>query len=279
MDNNELKNCENEQAEQIIDQSTLSIKSNRSLFIIVYYHHENDKLRFIHRLKLTAKACNLSTRSFDPWHRAQHGPGKLYSLISSTSKDKILCLVNDLPRTDDNSRLDSTFLEYMNIHRDEIAREHIRFVLFIHNGDAKQFITSAGDLWDFRHRTYWLETRQEIKTTLLQENHIKMSAPPTVDDSALEEIKSHIKNVHTLIQETESGEDRAALLLDLSQWLIRRNAFHAATEAAREGIGLLNDDISNLRADLEYSLRDAFEKSSNISEAHNHLNLSIFQYK
>ncbi|MCP4698627.1 MAG: hypothetical protein GY862_17510 [Gammaproteobacteria bacterium] len=71
------------------------------------------RLEFIERLRKYILAQGLSSQSFDPGSRPEHGAGKLYPLISEASGHESVCLVTSLPRIQDASTPDILFLEYI----------------------------------------------------------------------------------------------------------------------------------------------------------------------
>jgi tetratricopeptide (TPR) repeat protein len=148
-------------------------------------------------------------------------------------------------------------------------------VLMLPARDAEQFIFSAGDLWDFRHATYWLE-RPAIDLLDIQwlrmESQTKELPVPKPD---IEEIQDHIRNTRSLIDETLDPSDRGKLYLQLCQWLERRNAIGPALDAALEGLQELGDEISETRVELEYETGSLLERKDQFADAARHLKMSL----
>ncbi len=257
-------------AREIKDKVQRAIESDVPLFLIVYYDHEAAKIAFIETLRKYLFDHGASSQSFDPGIRPEHGPGKLYPLISEASGSGAVCLITSLPRIQNTSALDTSFLDYLNLHRDLISREKLRLILFLHTVEAERFITSAGDLWDFRDHTYWLESERRAETSLLW--RLPEQEPNRIElpESSRDEIVNHLQAVHALVDETSAPREKAELLFDLTQWLSRRNAASLAAEAALAGIHLISDDRSRLRADLEHGLGPALQLSANPAEALHH---------
>ncbi len=245
-------------AREIKDKIQRAAESDAPLLLIVYYDHEAAKLAFIESLRKYIFEHGLSSQSFDPGIRPEHGPGKLYPLISAASVHGAVCLVTSLPRVQNTSALDTTFLDYLNLHRDLISREKLRLILFLHTVEAEQFITSAGDLWDFRDHTYWLESGRRADAALFREWLDQEPQRIKASEDSRDEIVAHLQAVHSLVDETSAPREKACLL-DLTQWLCRRNAASLAAEAAFTGIDLISDDRSRLKADLEHELGYALQ--------------------
>lgn len=245
-----------------------AVETGRPLFLIVYYQHEAVKLAFLKSLQMAVKDVGLATQTFDPAQRPEHGTGLLYPLLSAAAGEKILALIAGLPRLPERSVLDPSFLEYLNLHRDQIARDKLRFVLFLHTADANKFIEGAGDLWDFRHHTYWLEGKPQItrETPLIRLSEASLSEIALSDENRAS-IENHVKNVSSLIEQTAETEEKVHLYLDLSRWLRRRHLYPSAAEAAMEGLEILPTSASKLRADLEQELGYALARTGNLSDA------------
>lgn len=148
-------------------------------------------------------------------------------------------------------------------------------ILFLHVGDAEPFLNSAGDLWDFRDHTNWLEKAGGAAPSLPRRPPDQASERIEAAEESRNEIENHLKSVHSLIDEAPDPRDKAALLLDLARWLGRRNAASPAVEAALAGIDLVPDDRSWLMADLEYELGRMLDLSANWAEALRHYETSL----
>ncbi len=255
-------------AAQVAEQHQAAIDADLPLFLLIYYEHEADKLAFLSTLRTTLAEAGLPSRTYDPAHHPEHGTGKLYGALAKHGAET-LNLVTGLPREEGGSRPQGAFLDYLNMHRDRLAERHLRWLLFLHSTDAEALITRAGDLWDFRHHTYWLKHRRKAGQSLWQD------LPEKVDQLALpesgrQEIHQHVANVRKLVDQTPKTADRAALLLDLTSWLTRRRAQELAVETAFEGIELLSSRPGKLLADLEHELGYALRLNSQLPEALTH---------
>ncbi|MDM8524378.1 tetratricopeptide repeat protein [Desulfococcaceae bacterium HSG8] len=270
---------ENGLAREVADKFFRAVTSDSSLFLLVYYEHEASKVSFLRDLRGLVLEQGFAAQTFDPVHRPEHGEGALYSELASASGKKSLCLIPDLPRAGSPGKLDETFLNYLNLHRDNILGDCLRMVLFIHNADAEQFIHSAGDLWDFRHGSCWLERKAGIRGAGLWQNIEEMSAELPLPQEDREGIANHVKQVRSLVDETAEPKEKARLLLDMTKWLHRRYAASLAVETALEGIGYIPQDRTELRGDLEYWLGYALDMSLNYPEALNHYEESLAIYR
>lgn len=264
-------------AHEIADRAVRAIKTDRPLFLIVYYEQEAVKFSFIKALQQALKDVELSSQTFDPAHRPEHSTGKLYGLLEEVDRSRTLAVVAGLDRLPGSSAPDPSFLEYLNLHRDRIAHGRLRFVLFLHTAEAEGFISGAGDLWDFRHHTYWLEGKPETERSLWQSPDQFRCIRPSDEDSAV--VKKHLKDVRTLIGETADPEEKAALLLDLSRWLRKRHLPGPGAEAALEGLQLIPAAPSRLRGDLEHALGYALHHDQNFSDALSHYIKSLAIYR
>jgi tetratricopeptide (TPR) repeat protein len=222
----------------------------------------------------------LKNRTFTPITRTEHRPPYLVSELNKASKKGEICLLSELPRSKKSSRIDETFLGYLNLHRDELFSHRLRLILMLRHPDAGQFMDGAGDLWDFRHHTYWLEEEQPAADSLLESFGISITGtgpafrklyPP----GKRKEYEQHVKEVQALVNRTPGKKEKARLLLDLTRWLLRRNMGAMAVKAAREGIDTISTDRSETRAGLELELGYAFQFTKNFSKALEHYKNSL----
>ncbi len=270
---------EDDIAREINDKIRRALQFDLPLFLIIYYDHEAAKLAFIEKLRAYLFVQGVSSQSFDPRARLEHGAGNLYPRLTAACDDGSVCLLASLPSAPDSPALDSPFLDYLNLHRDQISREKLRLILFLRAGDAEQFITRAGDLWDFRDHTYWLERGRHAETTFLWQLPEQEPERIHLPRESRDELSNHLKKVRGLVDETTAPREKAALLFDLTKWLNRRRASVFAIEAAYIGIDLIPDDRSDLRAGLEHELGYALDSTSNLPEALHHYEkcLEIFR--
>ncbi len=255
-------------AQAIAGKLKRAVNANLPLFILVYYDHEADKLACIDALKQAVKQSGMNTRTFDPARHPGHGTGKLYPLLAAAVAEKSLCLISGLPVDEKNSlRADNDLIHYLNIYRDRIPQEKIRMVLFLHSSHAEQFIHAAGDLWDFRHGIYHLERKPDEQRPALWETIENHTARLSLSESEKKEIETHIRKTRPVIDQTDNPVEKAALLLDLTQWLFRRYAYAPAVDAAFEAIEHIKGEGTKLRADIEHWLGYALYIVGSFAEA------------
>jgi hypothetical protein len=146
-------------ANEIVLEATLSEQGNHPLFILVYYQNEVDKKNLIWALNAALKKKKMTSWSLDAQTLYQTHLTRFYDLLAEKLAPGRLALVTELPRetADSRGQVSPVFFSYLNLHRDRIARDRIRFLLFLKNDDAEDFISLASDLWDVRHNAYWLE--------------------------------------------------------------------------------------------------------------------------
>lgn len=263
-----------EAARRAADECDRAVRAGTPLFLVVLYQYEADKLAYLSALARAMRARGVRFQTLDPRHRAEHGTGRLYDAVAAAGA-RTVSVVPDLPRTEDRRRLASPCLEYLNLHRDRIAREKLRLVLLLHTSDAEQLITEAGDLWDFRHRTEWLERSVSVRGVELWRELGRQSAELPLPAADRDAIVSHVASVRALIDATDDPKDRAALLLDLSQWLERRHAASLAAEVAAEGLALSPEEAKALRGQLQVALGFALYRLGNLPGALNHFELGL----
>ncbi|MDP9120160.1 MAG: hypothetical protein M3O15_02145, partial [Acidobacteriota bacterium] len=222
-------------ASKIAEDGRSALAAGRPLLLLVVYQHEAEKLNLLACLYHALRQRGIPFQALDPRHRPEHGTGRLYDGIAQ-AEPGALALLTSLPARPGTPGLEPTFLEYLNLHRDRISAERLRLILFLHSSEVEQFITEAGDLWDFRHHTYWLERSSSARGPGLWEDLAQRSLDLPLPAPDRQEIDAHIARVHALVEETADPEDKAGLLLDLSRWLLRRYAAGPASEVAGEGL-------------------------------------------
>ena len=260
---------------EIIAEVKRAVRLGSSLFLIVYYENEAHKADFLQLLRKELVNKGLGTRTFDPVHRPEHGTGQLLSQLAISSKENELSLLTGLPRIKDSSRLEESFLGYLNLHRDEIFESGLRLILFLHQANAEQFINSAGDLWDFRHRSYWLERKSTPQSETLWQNLERISSRLELSSEDHSKIEAHLEEVRALVDKTIDKEEKAGLLLDLTRWLLRRYSAPLAIETALEGIAFISNSKTQIRAELEHELAYALKLTSNLPESLEHYQRSL----
>ncbi|MFH0727207.1 MAG: tetratricopeptide repeat protein [Pseudomonadota bacterium] len=260
-------------AHEIANRAVRAIEADHPLFLIVYYEQEAVKFSFIKALQQALKEVGLSSQTFDPAHRPEHSTGKLYGLLEDVDRAKILAIVAGLHRLPGSSTPDPSFLEYLNLHRDRIARDRLRFVLFLHTAEAEGFISGAGDLWDFRHHTYWLEGNPGERESLWQSLQYFPEIRLSEEDRA--KAKKHMEDIRPLIDQTTNPEEKAAILLDLSNWLRKKYLPGPGAEAALEGLQLIPAAPSRLRGDLEHALGFSLREDHNFPDSLRHYQNSL----
>jgi tetratricopeptide (TPR) repeat protein len=271
-----MSNATNSIAEQIADQASRAFSANRPLFLVVIYQHENNKLDLVRELRKTIRTQDLMVESFDPAQRDEHDKTKLYELISAASKDQTLSLIVNLPYDDTQPKLDDSFLHFLNIHRDRIAREKLRIVLFLHQAGSEQFMLSAGDLWDFRQQTYWLDTEQTASDSCgLWQSLAFLPEIATNSQEEQEAFSAHIEKTEELVAQTADTEEKARLLLDLGRWLQRRHAWQTSAQVFRVAQQHISNRSTALLASLEHELGYSLQSESLDSEALTHYRKSL----
>ncbi|MFT4927184.1 MAG: tetratricopeptide (TPR) repeat protein, partial [Phenylobacterium sp.] len=263
------------QAEALIDLVQRATSRNRALLLLVQYNHEADKLSFLNRIGELAKQQDLATRSYDPLNHPEHGAGQLYPLLETDAKRDTLSLVVSMAREPDSDQLEHDFLSYINFHRDKISQHKLRFVLFLRESEMLPFMTDASDLWSFRQTTFWLERELESQGNMLWQNMEGLTQKLKLSAEEKLKIEAHIEQIHQLNDESKDKQDKAQLLHDLAQWLVRQNAPTLAAEAAIEGIDLLNNVVCDLLGDLENDLGFALRKNGHNAEALTHYKKSL----
>lgn len=226
-------------ASELALQAFYASEHDRPLFIIVNYDHEADKISFLERLRKKLVEKGLSTRALVFENNKEEQFIKVYDLIFEATREKSISIITDLPRQ--GSGISPDFLFYINLHRDRIARQNLRFILFLHSSDAEKFINSAGDLWDFRDRTYWLERSAYTETKTFWQHIDEKISEAEKTEADTKEISDQIALVKRIAEQTENPQERASLILGLSEWLERRNSYNLAVEAAVEGLTIIEE--------------------------------------
>jgi tetratricopeptide (TPR) repeat protein len=275
MTDQQRNDTQDEQAKEVIDQVLRSFKRNTPLFILVQYNHEADKFNFLKRLQAVATQNQLGNRSYDPLNNPEHGASKLYPLFETDASQKVLSLVVSMPREQKTDELAADFLSYINLHRDRIAHHRLHFILFVRDSDMARFMLGASDLWSFRHNTYWLDRALAKQPDVLWKNMEQLREELKLAPQDKQQIDEHITKTRQLIEQTIDKEDKAQLLLDLTQWFIRHYAPTLAAEAAIEGIELLNGEVCDLLRSLEHGLAYALSDSGHIADALTHYKASL----
>ncbi len=265
-------------ASEVAESAKQAFLNNTPLFLICYYSHESDKLAFLDQLKKSAAERKLMTMTFDPAHREDHAAQRFYPLISEASHSNTFSIIAGLPHEAEQSHA-SSFLEYINLHRDVIARERLRFILLLHSSESEGFIRTAGDLWDFRHHTYWLPEQFAMEPKTFWRGMEGTARELLLEDSDKAAIQQHMKEVHSLVDRTQDQEEKAGILLDLTRWLRRRNAFPLAVKTALLGVSFNNGKSNKLLGDLENELGFGLHENGHLPEALSHYESSLKIYK
>ena len=185
-------------ARQIALQCRHAVGTRSPLLLLVFYQHEGEKLEVLAELYRELQEEDLPYEQLDPAHRPDQGAGRLYDSIATTSQDGV-AIIPAMPRCEDTAGLDSAFLEYLNLNRDRIARDHLRFVLFLHSEEAEQFIREAGDLWDFRHHTYWLERSPKPRGAELWDDLERDSVELSLPAAEVQELMARLARLRDLV--------------------------------------------------------------------------------
>lgn len=193
--------------------------------------------------------------------------------MAHASREKSLCLISGLPMNPKKIEPDNAFIHYLNIFRDKIAKDRIRMLLFLHSSNAEQFMATAGDLWDFRHGTYWLERKNETLPKTHWDGVEKKADELNARDR--DKILKHISNVRALVDNTEESEKKARLLADLVNWLRRRHTYALAIGIAYHAVHYTKSKRNSLRAEIEFELGECLRLNSDLSEALGHYKQSL----
>ncbi|HEX2251868.1 MAG TPA: tetratricopeptide repeat protein [Thermoanaerobaculia bacterium] len=249
------------------------MEQDRPFFVVVVYRHESEKLEFLDAVRRGLSARGLHSRPLTPASNPDHGTGKLYRHLIDARAETIHLVLN-LER-DSDGRLEPTFLHYLNLHRDRINSDRLRFVLFLHESEAEPFLRLAGDLWDFRQRTFWLERPPEPRGEGLWQDLAERTARLPRSEDERREIQQHVETVRQEAGNLSNPADKAGLLLDLAHWLSRRRVDDAAASAAFEGLGLVPQDALPLSRDLELATGQALFDRGQRPEALGHLQRAL----
>lgn len=262
---------ERSEAQEITALVARSIQRDLPVFLVVVYRWEVEKVAFLAALRRELETRGIGSRTLDLAGEPEQGTGKLYGWLEESAADE-LSLVIGLPRRVGGFRLDSDFLRYLNLHRDRIGRQRLRWVLFLHESDLDQLLREAGDLWDVRQHIWWLEREpQRMESGIWIPLRTKNDAFPLKDRDE-EGIDRHLRAVRRLVEETKEPEARGRLLLDLSTWLLRRGAGDQAIRVAFQGLEACPADSDpKLVGELEKVAGEAFAQSSRWKEAIEHL--------
>lgn len=151
---------------EILDLARRALDSDAALFLVVQYPGDVERTGFLERLGAVLEAAGFPLREFDPENDPEHGTEKLYPLLARASEEGAICLVRGLIPNRDGNGPDEDFLHYLNLYRDRIAHERIRLILMAPEQWMEAFLLAAGDLWDFRQKTFWLESPARQKAVL-----------------------------------------------------------------------------------------------------------------
>ncbi len=263
-------------ARQVAEEFRFAVEHDGPLFLLVHYDHEQDKIRFLDTLRRLVSEGGLGTQTLDPTHHPEHGAGFLYPILSAAD-GQTLSLVTSLPRECASSRPDPEFLGYINLHRDDIGRRRLRWVLCLHTSEVELFLDSAGDLWDVRQRTYWLERAAGDtpgKAFLEASRSVERGSPATLE-AGNHEIEREVERVRARVETLASNDHKVGAMLDLAGWLNRRRAFKRAIEAATAGLELVGDGSNIERAGLLHELGSAYLETGHAPEALTRLETSL----
>ncbi len=265
-------------AREIAASCRRSIEQRTPLFLLVFYGHEKQKLALLASLRQLLREAGLGNQTLDPRHRPEHAAGKLYGAIAAGG-DGCIALLFDLPLSPDGIGYDPAFLAYLNLNRDRIARQKLRIVLLLPSSEAELFTRVAGDLWDFRQHTWWLNAPVTIRGEVLWRELDERSAKMLLAALDKGKIDEQIRRVRALVARTQEPAERAATLLDLSCWLAERNAAPLAVEVALEGLAQGADLPLARKSFLELQVGYSLRLSDRNAEAMPHLEQSLVAFR
>ncbi len=265
-------------AREVAASCRRAVEHDTPLFLLVFYGHENQKSDLLAALRQLLREAGIGNQTLDPRHRPEHAAGKLYGAIAAGGEGCI-ALLFDLPLSPEGFGYDPAFLAYLNLNRDRIARQKLRIVLLLPSSEAELFTRVAGDLWDFRQHTWWLDASASTRGEgLWHKLDKKMSE---VRFAAIDKgiIDGQIQRVRALVARTAEPAERAAVLLDLANWLSDRQYNRLALEVALEGLAQDGDLPREIRGRLELQTGYALQLSNRNAEALHHLEISLALFK
>jgi hypothetical protein len=254
-------------------------RDDRPLLVFAFHTQEAERQALVAEMRRALKARDMLVRSLDAGLLVSKRGSDLYREIGGRSAPGGLCVIVDLPRDDKTGLLEQDTLTYLNLHRDRILDDKLRFALLLHTRDAEQVLHLAADLWDFRHATFWLDRSASVLPRRYVSAGREARDVAPMETVLPEEAASHIVDVRELVAETDNSEAKASLLLDLAFWLRRRGASEEALAASvdaletEEGLDEASTaTASTLAGDLHVALgnggeaRRLFERGLEIAE-------------
>lgn len=264
-------------AEEVCFIARHALDSSSPLFVLVHYRENQRRDEFVEELNETLSESRIETQIFDLAF-GDDEPPFLYTELESLGEREV-ALVTRLPQAPGGLALDSDYLKYLNFHRDRMAFRRFRWVLFLHEVDIEQFQREAGDLWDFRQHTFWLDgepAEPGERVWLNVERSIDgYDSKERLIEASPEEITKHCGSVRWQVEETAEEEEQAALLGDLAGWLLRRGAYEPALAVVKEALTKDSNSSRSQRAELEGLAGRALEGIGDLDAAAEHIRRQI----
>lgn len=244
-------------SKEIRELAERSVEHGTPLFLLVHYRHEAEKAELIRRLEEALQDSGLCARIFDPRRRPEEeGAGKLYGALIELD-ERTIGLVISMPRGEHFGEVDRDFLAYINLHRDRIPRQTLRWMLFVHESEEEQVQEHAGDLWGFQQHDFWLKRSPDSWGEWggkYQPGFSMLLAPRGLDDKPrmgkrdLGEAEGRIRE---LLAKSSHPEDQARLYYQLADHFYLTGRDEGGLDAASQGLEVLPPDGSaELRAQL-----------------------------
>lgn len=206
--------------------------------ILISYQQQADKLRFIEELTQSSLTTDLKFKTYFPNIDKDHGTGKIIGHLVDDAKHDRLSLITSLA-TKSQGELDHQFLSYINLNRDRLTYQNLHYVLFVKADQMEDFVAGAPDLWSFRQQVLYLERDDtqnipnlELSSQLMWQN-IETDIEQSAQDPAIkQQAAEKIAETKALVANISNNQDKAQLLFDLAEWLMRRELYIQAFEVA-----------------------------------------------
>lgn len=257
--------------------ATHAVETGAPLFLLVHYRHDAEKREWVEALAQRLGEADIEVRRFDLWREPELGTGRLYSELGRLGKREVGVVIS-LPRGERPWEVDPEFLAYVNLHRDEIARSKLRWVLAVHESEEEALLAQGGDLWDFRQQDFWLERPPEAIElpepslfTLTAKEEERLAGESEILDGAAS-MGGRTKSIREQLAETPDPELRARLLMYLTEIQLRGGWYESASQTGLEALEELPEGIGSvLEARIEAYTGEALTRAGKPDEALTHL--------
>ena len=208
--------------------------------IFISYQQQADKLRFIEELTQSSLTTDLKFKTYFPNTDEDHGIGKIIGHLVDDANHNRLSLITSLA-TEPQGELDHQFLSYINLNRDRLTYQNLHYVLFVKADQMEDFVAGAPDLWSFRQQVLYLERDEtqtipslELSSQLMWQNIEADIEHSTFSAEAKQQATDKVVQTKALIAKIRSRNDKAQLLIDLTEWLMRRELYIQSFEVAEQ---------------------------------------------